>query len=140
MTEVQQNLAESSQSNGVGYAGSASSTNNPVLAAASSKKAVRNEDDLEIRIEFGYLTPHPLWSLLTQLRGGLHLLFSSKPRHTVHVPRHIPNIEPPQPTNMRYLIKYLKSDVLSEREEMFGEGDSVWVDLFYDRGWGADWL
>jgi ubiquitin related modifier 1 len=34
-------------------------------------------------------------------------------------------MEPPRPVDMRYLIKHLKSDLLSEREEMFGDGDGV---------------
>lgn len=58
-------------------------------------------------------------------RGGLHLLFSSTPKHTVYLPSTIPESEPAKPVDMRYLIKYLKTDLLSEREEMFGDGDGV---------------
>ncbi|GFZ46894.1 Ubiquitin-related modifier 1 [Saitozyma sp. JCM 24511] len=67
-------------------------------------------DTLEIRLEFG---------------GGLHLLFSQQPRHSIHVPRHVPGSSPPKPSDMRYLIRWLKGNLLSEREEMFGEGDGV---------------
>lgn len=62
---------------------------------------------------------------LTPYRGGLHLLFSSQPKHTLHIPSVVPDTEPPRPVDMRYLIKHLKSDLLSEREEMFGDGDGV---------------
>lgn len=58
-------------------------------------------------------------------RGGLHLLFSSTPKHTIYIPSTIPDSSPSKPADMRYLIKYLKSDLLSEREEMFGDGDGV---------------
>jgi len=58
-------------------------------------------------------------------RGGLHLLFSSTPKHTAYIPQNIPDSEPSKPVDMRYLIKYLKTDLLSEREEMFGDGDGV---------------
>ena len=57
--------------------------------------------------------------------GGLHLLFSSKPKHVIHLPKTIPDSEPSRPVDVRYLIKYLKSDLLSEREEMFGDGEGV---------------
>jgi ubiquitin related modifier 1 len=57
--------------------------------------------------------------------GGLHLLFSSTPKHTACIPQTIPGSEPAKPVDMRYLIRYLKTDLLSEREEMFGDGDGV---------------
>ena len=57
--------------------------------------------------------------------GGLHLLFSAQPKHTIHLPLVVPVIAPPKPTDMRYLIQFLKSDLLSERGEMFGDGDGV---------------
>lgn len=70
-------------------------------------------------------SPCFLSTVLIGLRGGLHLLFSQQPRHTVYVPRTIPDTDPAQPLNMRYLIRWLKGNLLSEREEMFGEGDGV---------------
>ncbi|WVQ77854.1 hypothetical protein IAR50_007551 [Cryptococcus sp. DSM 104548] len=72
--------------------------------------AVAGEDTLEVRFEFG---------------GGLHLLFSSKPQHVARLPRFVPDTTPPQPLNMRYVVKWMKENLLSEREEMFGEGDGV---------------
>jgi len=30
-----------------------------------------------------------------------------------------------RPTDMRYLIKWMKGTILSEREEMFGDGEGV---------------
>ena len=67
--------------------------------------------------------PTSAYSLMS--RGGLHLLFSSTPKHTAYIPQTIPGSDPAKPVDMRYLIKYLKTDLLSEREEMFGDGDGV---------------
>ena len=53
------------------------------------------------------------------------MLFSSTPRHTVYLPAAVPESEPSKPVDVRYLIKHLKTDLLSEREEMFGDGDGV---------------
>lgn len=33
---------------------------------------------------------------------------------------------------MRYVVKWMKENLLSEREEMFGEGDGVYVFGFLD--------
>jgi ubiquitin related modifier 1 len=57
--------------------------------------------------------------------GGLHLLFASKPAYAVHLPSHAPDSSPPRPTNLADLIQYMKTNLLTEREEMFIEGDSV---------------
>ncbi len=53
------------------------------------------------------------------------MLFSQQPKHTVHVPAMVPASNPPRPTDVRYLIEYMRGNLLSEREEMFCEGDSV---------------
>jgi len=63
--------------------------------------------------------------VLSDSSGGLHLLFSSTPRHTVYLPATVPESSPAKAVDVRYLIKYLKTDLLSEREEMFGDGDGV---------------
>ncbi|ORX35591.1 hypothetical protein BD324DRAFT_62388 [Kockovaella imperatae] len=96
---------EAGTSNGLGYTDPASST-----AAMPSSVKGKERGEIEIKIEFG---------------GGLHLLFSQQARHVVHVPAHVPDSSPSKPVDMRYLVKYLKSDLLSERIEMFGEGDGV---------------
>ena len=54
--------------------------------------------------------------------GGLHLLFSSKPKHTAKLPK---ITEDGSPVTMRYLIKWMKENLLSERVEMFGDGEGV---------------
>ncbi|WVR06778.1 hypothetical protein IAU60_003813 [Kwoniella sp. DSM 27419] len=95
-------------SNGLGY--TASSAAHPEHLVKPPAAPTAGEDTIEIRIEFG---------------GGLHLLFSSQPRHTARVPRFLPDTQPPQPVTMRYLVKWMKSNILSEREEMFGDGDGV---------------
>lgn len=53
--------------------------------------------------------------------GGLHLLFSSIPKRTVRLPRRVGD----GPVDMRYLVKWMKETLVSEREEMFGEGEGV---------------
>lgn len=54
-------------------------------------------------------------------------MFSSQPKHVAHLPRFVPGITPPEPLNMRYVVKWMKENLLSEREEMFGEGDGVYA-------------
>ncbi|WWC89064.1 uncharacterized protein L201_003982 [Kwoniella dendrophila CBS 6074] len=99
-------------SNGLGYASSSAVHPETLVKPPAAPSA--QEDTIEIKIEFG---------------GGLHLLFSSQPSHKIHIPRNIANDEasdkPTQPVNMRYLVKWMKSNLLSEREEMFGDGDGV---------------
>lgn len=56
-------------------------------------------------------------------RGGLHLLFSSQPRQTVSLPKVTPGDA--RPVDVRYLIQWMKDEILSERVEMFGDGDGV---------------
>ncbi|WVW84186.1 hypothetical protein I302_106216 [Kwoniella bestiolae CBS 10118] len=97
-------------SNGLGY--TSSSAAHPESLVKPPQAPSAGEDTIEIKIEFG---------------GGLHLLFSSQPSHKIHIPRNIPNDDntATQPVNMRYLVKWMKSNLLSEREEMFGDGDGV---------------
>lgn len=58
---------------------------------------------------------------LADSSGGLHLLFSAQPRHTVHVPR----TNEGAPADVRFLIQWMKTHLVSEREDMFVEGDGV---------------
>ncbi|OCF38689.1 hypothetical protein I317_07540 [Kwoniella heveanensis CBS 569] len=97
-------------SNGLGY--TASSAAHPETLIKPPAAPSKGQDTIEVRLEFG---------------GGLHLLFSSQPRHTINLPRFVPDSDasPPQPVNMRYLVKWMKGNLLSEREEMFGDGDGV---------------
>ncbi|GMK53937.1 hypothetical protein CspeluHIS016_0105230 [Cutaneotrichosporon spelunceum] len=89
------------QSNGLGYAASTAAG-----AATPAASAAKGAGDLTLRLEFG---------------GGLHLLFSAQPRHTVHVPRTTGG----KPTDIRSLIQWMKANLVSEREDMFVDGDSV---------------
>lgn len=57
-------------------------------------------------------------------------MFSSQPKHVAHLPRFVPGTTPPEPLNMRYVVKWMKENLLSEREEMFGEGDGVYASNF----------
>ncbi|CAK9781182.1 Urm1-domain-containing protein [Cutaneotrichosporon oleaginosum] len=86
-------------SNGLGYAAGTTARG----AAATRTKGV---DDLTIKLEFG---------------GGLHLLFSAQPRHVVHVPR----TNEGRPADIRFLIQWMTKNLVSEREDMFIDGESV---------------
>ena len=54
-------------------------------------------------------------------RGGLHLLFSQQPKHTALIPK----TSEGRPADMKALIEWMRRNILSEREDMFCEGDSV---------------
>jgi ubiquitin related modifier 1 len=62
-------------------------------------------------------------------RGGLHLLFNSQPKHTISLPKRVnqdgDKAGDEKPVTVKYLIKWMKDNLLSERVEMFGDGDGV---------------
>ncbi|WWC69896.1 uncharacterized protein I206_103839 [Kwoniella pini CBS 10737] len=96
-------------SNGLGY--TTSSANHPEQLVKPPTNISADEDTIEIKIEFG---------------GGLHLIFSSQPSHKINIPKNIINEDgSKQPVNMKYLVKWMKNNLLSEREEMFCDGDGV---------------
>ncbi|XAO21932.1 hypothetical protein I312_100689 [Cryptococcus bacillisporus CA1280] len=97
-------------SNGLGYMAPSSEKKHASGVQVQTGTGVKGDDTMEVRFEFG---------------GGLHLLFSSQPKHVAHLPRFVPGTTPPDPLNMRYVVKWMKENLLSEREEMFGEGDGV---------------
>ncbi|WWD17010.1 hypothetical protein CI109_101446 [Kwoniella shandongensis] len=106
MTTVSDDIVTSS--NGLGY--TSASAAHPESLVKPPAAPTAGEDTIEIHLEFG---------------GGLHLLFSSQPRHTIRLPRFVTESNTPQPTTMRHLVKWMKENLLSEREEMFGDGDGV---------------
>ena len=65
----------------------------------------------------------------TSYSGGLHLLFHSINKHTIYLPQYVamstPSAEKETPTDVRFLIKWMKENLLSERVEMFGDGEGV---------------
>ncbi|BEI93374.1 uncharacterized protein CcaverHIS019_0510020 [Cutaneotrichosporon cavernicola] len=83
------------QSNGLGYA----ATTATAITVAPKVSVSKGADDLTLRLEFG---------------GGLHLLFSAQPQHKVHVPRTTGG----KPTDIRSLIQWMKTNLVSEREDM----------------------
>ena len=62
-------------------------------------------------------------SLKVEFSGGLELLFSNERKHSVNVP----SIHGGQPTDLAYLILYLRDTLLKERAELFVENDTVYV-------------
>ena len=61
-------------------------------------------------------------SVRVEFGGGLELLFSKQKSHKVDIPTATPD---EKPTNMIYLIRWLKDNLLKEREELFLDNDTV---------------
>ncbi|GHJ88931.1 hypothetical protein NliqN6_5333 [Naganishia liquefaciens] len=82
-------------------------------ASAAPLKASAGEE-ISIKLEFG---------------GGLHLLFNSQAKHTISLPKRVNQNEDQagdeKPVTVKYLIRWMKDNLLSERVEMFGDGDGV---------------
>lgn len=54
----------------------------------------------------------------------MHLIFSQQPKHTIFLPRATPGADA-RPADIRYLIAYMKANLVSEREDMFVDGEGV---------------
>lgn len=75
---------------------------------------------LSIKVEFG---------------GGLELLFGNQRIHHISLPLSVPNQRPSvtesstvsekRPSDMSFLLHWLKDNLLKERKELFLEGDTV---------------
>ena len=63
-------------------------------------------------------------SIRVEFGGGLELLFSKQKSHKVDVPT--ATVEG-KPTDMKYLILWLKDHLLTEREELFLDDNTVYV-------------
>jgi len=59
-------------------------------------------------------------TLKVEFGGGLELLFSNKRTNAVILPSS-------PPPDVDYLIKWLKTNLLKEREELFVENNTVYV-------------
>ena len=69
-------------------------------------------------------------SVQVEFSGGLELLFSNRKSHKVDIPDKTPD---DKPTNIGYLIMWLKDNLLKEREELFLVGNTVSVSIrFYE--------
>lgn len=88
--------------------------------------------------------------LKIEFSGGLELLFGNQRRHTLSIPS---NASPPRSTgsshakpgptvpNVTYLIHHLRTHLLTERPELFMEGDTVCVlSVFFFSGFDATQL
>ena len=68
---------------------------------------------LKVKIEFG---------------GGLELLFNNQRSHTVAIPaRAAGATDAARPTDLAFLIHWLRTHLLTERAELFVEKDTVYV-------------
>lgn len=59
-------------------------------------------------------------SVRVEFGGGLELLFSNQKSHKVKIPT-VDN----KPSDVKYLIHWLRDNLLKEREELFLENDTV---------------
>jgi len=81
-------------------------------------------------LTFGSCTMTTTKSVLVEFGGGLELLFSNQKTHKIGIPTMTPD---DKPTNMNYLILWLKDNLLKDRQELFLDHDEVWVlDNFYE--------
>ena len=62
-------------------------------------------------------------SIRVEFSGGLELLFSNQKSQRVE----IPTATNDKPTDVNYLIYWLKNNLLKERGELFVENNTVWV-------------
>jgi hypothetical protein len=65
-------------------------------------------------------------SIRVEFGGGLELLFSNQKSHKVDIPT---TATDDNPTDIKYLILWLKDHLLTEREELFLDGNTVYVHL-----------
>lgn len=72
-------------------------------------------------------------SLKVEFTGGLELLFSNQRSHTVTIPAFVPENDSAdgsaknKPVNIKYLLRYLRDNLLKERVELFMEDDTMYV-------------
>jgi len=64
-----------------------------------------------------------LLTLKVEFGGGLELLFGNQRSHTLSVPAFVPSTH--RPTDVTYLIRHLRDNLLRERVELFVENDTV---------------
>lgn len=63
-------------------------------------------------------------SVRVEFGGGLELLFSNRKSHRVTIPFTTPE---DKPTDMKYLMVWLKDNLLTEREELFLDKNTVYA-------------
>lgn len=74
-------------------------------------------------------------NLKIEFSGGLELLFGGRRTHTLSLPAVVSVTEEvkgkpppaPTPTDVTYLIRHLRTHLLTERPELFVDGDTVYV-------------
>lgn len=76
-------------------------------------------------------------NLNVEFRGGLELLFSNQRSHKISLPAYVrcntskrttgeQDVDQSEnPANIKYLLNWLKNNLLKEREELFLDGDTV---------------
>ena len=65
-------------------------------------------------------------TLKVQFGGGLELLFSNQRDHNVTIPSVAPNDDGKDgPVDIGFLIRWLKDNRLTDRPELFTEGETV---------------
>lgn len=67
-------------------------------------------------------------SIKVEFSGGLELLFSNQRKYTVAIPA--VDAANSKRTDLAYLIRHLRDNLLKEREELFVDKDTVYVRFF----------
>jgi ubiquitin related modifier 1 len=73
-------------------------------------------DKVAVRVEFS---------------GGLELLFGNQTHHRVVIPKLVDVEGSSRRANVKYLIQYLRENLLKERAELFVENETVQVATLY---------
>ncbi|KAI0058330.1 ubiquitin-like modifier 1 [Artomyces pyxidatus] len=71
------------------------------------------------------MTEAPTLNLKIEFGGGLELLFDNKRSHRVALPPPPPSDTQAAPTDINYLIQWMKDNLLRERAELFIENGTV---------------
>ena len=66
-------------------------------------------------------------AIRVEFSGGLELLFGNQTHHQVVIPKLVDVEGNSQRTNVKYLIQYLRENLLKERPELFVENETVQV-------------
>ncbi|KAI5804055.1 ubiquitin-related modifier 1 [Peziza echinospora] len=65
-------------------------------------------------------------SITVEFSGGLELMFSKQPKHHVKLPSTIPGSTSGEPTNIKYLLKYLCDELMTDtRKDLFVIDETV---------------
>lgn len=74
---------------------------------------------------------------LDTLSGGMELLFDNVRKHTISLPA---QTEGGQPAKLQDLIFYIRDKMMTEKKDLFVDGDTVYVMRERENVYGIRWL